>query len=328
MTKIKVGIIGYGNWVKNSYIPAITYDGRADIIAISAKSDATIKTIKNQFGDSVTVYNDYRDLLHSDHIDAVMIAVPDAMHGEIIIAAIQSGLPFFYEPPIGHTRTLINQVLEKLQTAPQITHADLELGLIPAISKAATLIKTKQIGNIQSVCISLRSNWGTAPDQDTNVINRLSLWYIHVLNILLDAYPNRVLLLDGHGLNGRRQRQSSCILDYDGVWGQLKVNIDSVDTLDIKVEATGDKGEILIDILTGELTTRLKNSGQTKFYPSKQPYADWPGMRESVSYFFDAIENDTSSFANANLVKELQAIGMATEESKDTGTWAKVIYTR
>lgn len=322
--KTKLGIIGYGNWVKDSYLPAIKYDGRVDIVAISAKSEATITTIKNQFGNSVKAYSNYKDLLNLDNIDAVMIAVPDAMHGEVIMEAIQSGIPFFYEPPIGHTRTLITEVLDKLLKAPQITHANLELGLIPVISKAAELLKKNQIGNIQSVSISLQSNWGAEPDQDINVINRLSLWYVHVLNIILDAFPMRVLLLDGNGVSGRRQSQSSCILDYDGIWGELKVNVDSVDELIIKIEAIGSEGEILIDILTGELTTRLKNDEITNFFPAKQPYADWPGMRESISHFFDAIENFTSSFSNACLVAELQAIGLATEVSRDTGTWVKV----
>ena len=322
--KTKLGIIGYGNWVKDSYIPAIKYDGRAKIVAISAKSDTTIAAIKKEYGSAVAVYSDYNDLLYSDAVDAVMMAVPDAMHGEIIMEALQSGKPLFYEPPIGHTRTLIAEVLEKLHEAPQITHANLELGLVPVISKAAELIKKKQIGNVQSVKVSLRSDWGPEPSQDTNVINRLSLWYVHIINILLDASPKRVLLLDGNGVIGRRQSQSSCVFDYDGIWGELKVNVDSVDELVITIEAIGSEGEILIDILTGELKIRLRNDEMTNFFPAKQPYADWPGMRESITHFLDAIENFTPSFANSDLVAKLQAIGSATEVSKDTGNWANL----
>ncbi|PKH52470.1 hypothetical protein CXF68_18000 [Tenacibaculum sp. Bg11-29] len=322
--KTKLGIIGYGNWVKDSYIPAIKYDGRAKIVAISAKSDDTIATIKKEYGCSVTVYSNYNDLLYSDNVDAVMIAVPDAMHGEIIMEAIQSGKPLFYEPPIGHTRSLIAEVLKKLHSAPQITHANLELGLIPVISRAAEMIKAKRIGDIQSIKVSLRSNWGPEPNQDTNVINRLSLWYVHIINILLDASPKRVLLLDGYGVIGRRQNQSSCIFDYDGIWGELKININSVDKLVINIEAIGSEGEILIDILTGELKVRLMNEEMINFFPAKQPYADWPGMRESITHFLDAIENFIPSFFNSDLVAKLQTIGLATEASKDTGNWIKL----
>jgi predicted dehydrogenase len=324
MSKIKIGIIGYGNWVKDAYLPALNYDGRAKVIAISAKSDKTIASIKSKFGNTIEVYRDYENLLNLPQIEAVMIAVPDHLHALVILKAIESGKPFFYEPPIGHTRSLIPVVLKKLLDAPQITHADLELGLVPVVLKAADIVKNKTIGDIQSICISLNSSWGPEPNQDTNVINRLSLWYVHVLNIIVNKTPDRVLILDGYGTNGRRQSQSTGVFDYNGIWGELKVNIDSMDELVIAIEIVGSSGDVSIDILTGKLTLRTKENMKTEYFPAKQPYADWPGMRESITSFLDAILTSSQSFANAKLVAELQAIGMATERSKDTGNWATV----
>jgi predicted dehydrogenase len=323
---LKIGIIGYGSWVKAAYLPALKRDGRAEIVAISARSESTLKQIKESFGNTVEVFNDYADLLKSEKIDAVMIAVPDALHAEVIIAALNSGKAVFYEPPVGHTRELIPELIKKLVAAHQITHADLELALVPAITKASGLIKEKVIGDIQSASIRLHSNWGHDPDQNLNNINRLSVWYTHVLNVLLDATPKRVLIMDGYGSPGRRQSQTTGFFDYDGIWGELKVNIDSADPLEIKIEIIGNEGDILINLLTGELKLRTKvtREWETKYFPAIQPYADWPGMHESISAFLDALENKTPSYANAHTVAKLHLIGLATEESKDTGQWALV----
>jgi predicted dehydrogenase len=323
---IKIGIIGYGSWVKDAYIPALNRDGRAEIVAISAKSDSTLMLVQKNFGISVEAFNDFRDLLNSEKVEAVMIAVPDQLHAEIISAALNSGKPVFYEPPIAHTMKLIPEVLKKLVAAPQITHADLELALIPVIKETSRLIKEEIIGDIQSASIRLKSNWGPDPDQDINNINRLSVWYAHVLNVLLDATPKRVLLMDGYGTSGRLQSQCTGFYDYDGIWGELKVNIDSVEKLKIEIEITGSEGEIFIDILTGELKLRTKRNRQfnIEYFPAIQPYADWPGMHESVSSFLDAIQNGKPGFANAKVVANLHLIGMAAEESKETGTWANV----
>lgn len=323
---IRIGIIGYGSWVKSAYIPALKHDGRAEIVAIAARSEPTLKLIKESFGNSVEIFPDFRDLLKSPKIDAVMIAVPDSKHAEMISAALDSGKAVFYEPPIAHTRELIPEIIKKLITATQITHADLELALVPAIPKAALFIKEKAFGNIQSARIILNSNWGADPDQDINNIHRLSVWYTHVLNVLLDAKPNRVLIMDGYGTPGRRQSQSTGFYDYDGVWGEFKVNIDSVEALTIHVELIGSEGEMLINILTGELKSRTKanRAWETKYLPAIQPYADWPGMHESVTAFLDAIESKKPSYANADVVANLHLIGMAAEESKDTGHWAYV----
>ncbi len=326
MTKIKIGIIGYGSWVKDAYIPALQNDERAKIVGISAKSETTIRSIKKYFGNSIYIYQGYEDLLASTKIEAVMIAVPDSIHAEVITAALASGKAVFYEPPIAHTRALIPEIIKKLLSSPQITHADLELALVPAVIKASELIKRQIIGDIQTASIRLQSNWGPDPNQDINNISRLSVWYTHVLNVLLDSRPKRVLIMDGYGTQGRRQSQSTGFFDYNGIWGELKVNIDSADELTINIEVVGDNGDIQIDVLTGEMKIRTKRNPkwEVKSLPAIQPYADWPGMHESISSFLDAVESNIPGFANATVVANLHLIGLASEESKETGTWAKV----
>lgn len=328
MKKIKLGIIGFGSWVKDAYLPALQNDGRAEIVCVSARSESTINSIREYFGNRVEVYQGYEDLLASPHIEAVMIAVPDSIHAEAISAALASGKAVFYEPPLAHTRRLIPEIIQQLLAAPQITHADLELALVPAVIKAAELIKRQIIGNIQTASIRLQSNWGPDPNQDTNNINRLSVWYTHVLNVLLDSKPKRVLLLDGYGTEGRRQSQSTGFFDYNGIWGELKVNIDSAEDLSIHIEVVGDKGDIHVDVLSGQLKIRTNMSPEWEMenLPAIQPYADWPGMHESISSFLHAVETKEPSFAHAKVVANLHFIGLASEESKETGTWAKVTY--
>lgn len=326
MPKIKIGIIGYGSWVKDAYIPALQNDGRAEIVAISARSEATINSIKKDFGNRVDIYQGYHGLLASTKIEAVMIAVPDSVHAEAITAALSSHKAVFYEPPLAHTRALVPKIIKKLLAAQQITHADLELALVPAVIKASELIKRKTIGKIQTASIRLQSNWGPDPNQDINNIGRLSVWYTHVLNTLLDSTPKRVLIMDGYGTAGRRQSQSTGFFDYNGIWGELKVNIDSAEELTINIEVVGDNGDIQIDILTGEMKIRTKRNPEweVKVLPAIQPYADWPGMHESISCFLDAVESGLSSFANATVVANLHLVGLASEESKESGTWAIV----
>jgi predicted dehydrogenase len=259
-----------------------------------------LSLIKKDFGNGVEIFSDYMDLLKSTKSEAVMVAVPDPMHAEIITTALKSDKAVFYEPPIADTRESIPEALKILVTVPQIAHADLELALVPAVAKASELIKEKIIGNLHSAGIRLQSNWGPDPDQDTCNINRLSVWYTHVLNVLLDATPERVLVMDGHGTSGRRQSQSTGFYDYNGIWGELKVNIDSAEALSINIEIIGSEGDILINLLTGELKSRTKKNPQweIEYFPALQPYADWPGVRESVTAFLDAVESRKPGFAS------------------------------
>ncbi len=125
MTEIRVGLIGYGNWTRQAYVPALQRDGRAQIVAAAARTDATRKLVQEQIRKNVAVFDSVSSLLKATELDAVMIAVPDTVHEETLIAALDAGVSVLYEPPVATTRDKMRSVLARLVAAPQITHADL-----------------------------------------------------------------------------------------------------------------------------------------------------------------------------------------------------------
>ncbi len=326
MSNIRIGIIGYGSWTRNAYIPALNRDGRADIISVAAPSHDTRQVISNELGANINVYGGIESMLKGPEIDALMIAVPDSMHEHTLSAALESGTAVFYEPPISDSLKRIIPMLGSLLNTDQVTFADLELGLIPAVSRASELIRANAIGEIQTAKIRLQSGWGPVPNYDLCNFNHLCTWYVDVLNRIIDAEPKRVLLLDGSGTPGRRQNHSIGHIDYGNVEGTLQSNITSVGELEITVEVNGSTGDMIIDILSGEIRYRsdMNSSWTIEQQPAITPHADWPGMHESVTAFLDAVEKGQSTVNDAKTVAKLQLVGLAAEESKDSGTWADV----
>ena len=326
MARLRIGLIGYGLWTRGAYIPALRHDGRAEIVSVAAHSRTTRDRVRSELGTDVGVYGSIEDLLNGPRLDAVMIAVPDTVHEKALLTTLESGLAVFYEPPITDTRRNIPFVMEQLLAARQITFADLELGLIPAVGRASELIHSGTIGSVQTASIRLQSGWGPVAGYDLCNFNHLCTWYVDVLNRILSRSPSRVLLLDGHGTPGRRQSQSTGHLDYDGVLGTLQANIASVGTLEITVEINADDGDLRIDLMTGDLLLRSRRQPEwrTEHWPALKPYADWPGMHESVRTFLDALETQDARENTALDVARLQLIGLAAEASKDSGTWSEV----
>ena len=326
MSELRLGLIGYGAWTRDAYIPALQYDGRARLVSVAAPSADTRDRVRSEIGSEVHVYEDIERLLEGPTLDAVMIAVPDSAHENNLLAALDSGLAIFYEPPITDRRQRILPVMSRLLAAKQVTFADLELGLIPAVSRAARLIQMNKIGQTQTASIRLQSGWGPVAGYDLCNFNHLCTWYVDVLNRILKGRPRRVLVLDGWGTSGRRQNHSIGLLDYDRVWGTVSANIASVGELEIKVEINGDDGDMIINIVTGEIRyrTRRAPNWSVEQLPAVSPYASWPGMHESVSTFLDAVEKGQAATNNALAVAQLQLVGLAAEESKDSGTWAEV----
>ena len=326
MDLLRIGIIGYGKWVRNAYMPAIKRDGRAKIVAATAASEASRKRAVSELGPDAQVFDDYDALLAGAELDAVMIAVPDFLHEATLNAVLDTGLPVLYEPPLSNKRENMKLALKRLFTAPQITHADIGLCYIPVVGRAAELIAKDALGVLQTANINLQSSWGPKPGFEISNINHMSSWYVDILNTILGASPGRVMMFDGHGVEGYRQSHSSATYDYNGVWGHIKANIASVGELDIRVELNGDDGDILIDMVTGELRMRTRKDPlwTVESWPAIQPYADIPGAHESISAFIDAVISDEPSHANAAHIAELHLIGLAADNSRDSGTWADV----
>lgn len=327
MTTLRVGLIGFGAWTKMAYLPALQFDGRGIVTAVAASSEKTRLSVHEVLKSKVTVFDNYEALLKESEIDVVMIAVPDRLHQEILSAALQRGIPVFYEPPLADTRQQIPLMIDCLLAARQVTHADLELGLNPVIAHAAGLIQSNRIGLLQNITIELKAAWGRElPGLDLCLINRSTTWYVDILNRMIGSIPQRVLVLDGYGTCGRRQTTSTGIFDYNGIWGLLKINVNSAEKLSIMIEMNGDEGEIKINLLTGELYLRtLQNPNWTiESWPALKPYADWPGVRESIMTFFDAVIDGKSTPCNAKTVAQLHLIGLAADESKDSGTWVEI----
>ncbi len=327
---IRVGLVGYGGWARVALAPALQRDGRARIVSAAAPSAATQQRIGVELGADVAIFSGTHDLLAGPPIDAAFIAVPEAVHEEATRAALDAGVAIFYEPPLANERQRIRPMLTRLLNAPQITHADLEIGFIPVFVEAVKRVRSGILGQIRTAHIRLQSNWGSVPASDICTINHLIPWYVDALNRIFDATPRRALVLDGDGLPGRAQRHSQGHFDYDGAWGAFQVNLGSVVDLESTIEVNGDDGDLLVDIFTGELRlrTRQESDWSLERVPALEPRAGWPGMHENVSAFLDAVAGGPPDSAleptAARAVAQLHLIGLAAEASKDTGAWAEV----
>ena len=288
---LPIGLIGYGTWTRMAYVPALRRDGRAHIVSAAAPSAATQRRIGAELGDEVAVFASAAELLSGPPVDAVFIAVPDDVHEETLNAALDAGVAIFYEPPVANELQRIRPMLTRLLDAPQVAHADLEIGFIPVFVEAARRVQAGILGQVRTARIHQQSNWGANAASGLSTLNHLAPWYVDALNRILGATPRRVLVLDGGGLPGRAQRQSQGHLDYGGVWGTVQVNLGSVTDLETTIEVSGDEGDLWVDIFTGELRQRTlqQSDWSSERVPESEPRAGWPGMNECVSAFLDAV---------------------------------------
>lgn len=97
--KIRVGIVGCGEVAQVIHLPALR--DLADLFTVTALCDVSPSVLDSvgQQWPAAARHADYRDLVASAEVDAVLVANPNVYHAEVAIAAMQCGKHVLIEKP-------------------------------------------------------------------------------------------------------------------------------------------------------------------------------------------------------------------------------------
>lgn len=102
MNSVRIGVIGIGN-MGSAHAKGI-YDGKVSQMVLTAVCDVDEERLvwaEENFGQNVLKYQDYKEMLQSKVVDAVLIATPHICHPMMAKAAFEAGLHVLTEKPAG-----------------------------------------------------------------------------------------------------------------------------------------------------------------------------------------------------------------------------------
>ncbi len=177
MSKIHFGLIGYGAWGSH-HAQAIANNADADLLAIAARSDATREAAARDFP-RAAIHADYRDLLASDQLDAVVVVVPSHLHHEIALAALSLGKHVLLEKPMALTLADCDSLVTAAQTHQRLLAVGHELRLSSMWSKVKQLVDDGALGEPQYALVELsRRPYRLGADGWRFDINRVGNWIL------------------------------------------------------------------------------------------------------------------------------------------------------
>jgi predicted dehydrogenase len=99
MDNVRFGLLGTSWWADLMYIPSIRSHPRADLVAVCGTNAERTAAFAGKHG-VARHYIDWREMLAAGGLDAVIVAVPDDLHRDITLAAIERGLHVLCEKPL------------------------------------------------------------------------------------------------------------------------------------------------------------------------------------------------------------------------------------
>ena len=246
---IKTAVIGVGSMGKN-HARVYSELPEANLVAVSDANPATAEAIGKTFG--AAAYSDYRELLEKEKPEAVNVAVPTALHEQVVTDVLNAGANVLVEKPIAAT---IEEGQRLIALAKQ-KNLKLQVGHIvrfnPAIQELKKRLNAGELGRIYQV-FCRRAGPFPARIRDVGVVIDLAPHDVDIIRFLTGLDPIRLFAETEQRIHTDHE---------DLVWGMLRLPDGITATVEInwltptkirEVLVLGERGLFRVDDLTQDL---------------------------------------------------------------------------
>ncbi|WP_181164676.1 Gfo/Idh/MocA family protein [Amaricoccus solimangrovi] len=154
--KIRLGFIGANirsNWASESHFPAIAASPDVELTAVCTTNPVSAEEARQALGARLA-FSDYREMVRSDAIDAVVVVVRVPSHYETTMAAIEAGKHVYTEWPLGATTAQAEELANAAAARGLVTATGLQARVTPELMHMRRLIDDGAIGSVLACHVS------------------------------------------------------------------------------------------------------------------------------------------------------------------------------
>lgn len=182
---VRWGIVGLG-WVANDFVgPALQKSATSKLVACLGSSPEKTKAYAEKFG-VVRAHNDLAGLLADKDVDAVYIALPNAMHHEAVLAGARAKKHMLCEKPFAMRAEHAREMTEACKKAGVLLRVGHQIRMDSAITRVRDIVLSGRLGKI--VAVSLERTSASPPRKTWRMDNTQSgVMYdvgVHLLDLV------------------------------------------------------------------------------------------------------------------------------------------------
>ena len=199
MNSVKFGIIGFAKIARERVIPAIQNGQNCEVYAIaSRKKSKALLDYATKHGIS-HVYDNYEELLQDKQVTAVYNPLPNHIHVDWSIKAMQFGKHVLCEKPFGLHEEDIKNIIKQIKKYPSLKVMEAFMYRFhPQWTKVVALIEEGKIGEVKHV-ETVFSYYNTDPNNIRNkkdygggALYDIGCYGVSVARFILKENPKKV----------------------------------------------------------------------------------------------------------------------------------------
>jgi predicted dehydrogenase len=159
---VRVGLIGTSWWSALALAPGLVAHAGAELVAVCGRDPTRTTDFATRFGIG-EVFLDPSELIASSGLDAVVVAVPDDLHHELTLAALDRGLHVLCEKPLASTEAQAREMRDRAVAAGVVHMVMFTYRWLPYYRYAVDLIRDGFIGSCHHAEFRFVMSYARAP---------------------------------------------------------------------------------------------------------------------------------------------------------------------
>lgn len=199
MDRVRVGVVGTG-FMGGLHARSVSESGFGTLVAVADPDSGRANAAAERFG--ATAYPSVEAMLAKEGLDAVVVATPEPLHRDAVVAAAKAGCAVLVEKPIAASLEDADAMIAACDEAGVMLMVGYILRFEPAYARVQQAVAAGQLGRFLSGYG--RRNGILAEGQRlggrTTVINYLA---VHDLDQILWYHPADVVKVSARALRGK-----------------------------------------------------------------------------------------------------------------------------
>ena len=162
--RITIGSIGLGG-MGTGNMKGFKGKSGSQVVALCDVDAGHLEKARETAGlDKKSTYNDFRDLLARDDVDAVVVATPDHWHVPVSIAAVKAGKDVYCEKPLTLTIAGGRALADAVKRYGRILQTGSQQRSGSEFRNACELVRNGRIGKLHTIKVGIPGNNRKCPD--------------------------------------------------------------------------------------------------------------------------------------------------------------------
>lgn len=266
MTKIRWGLLSTAN-INRRVIPAIRESARGELVAVASRSQASAQAYADQWAIS-HAFGSYEAMLASDAVDAVYIGLPNHLHAEWSIKAMQQGKHVLCEKPFALSLAEVDEMTAVSHQTNRVLTEAFMYRHHPQTKIVGELVRNGRLGRVTVVrgvfnfAFNTRDNIRLVPEMGGGCLWDVGVYPLSFAQYVMGGPPQQVFGTQWLGESGVDEVFSGQMVYANGAMAQISASFCT--PFRTEVEILGTEGRL---VLNRPFTGHNDGDRKLMFYP-------------------------------------------------------------